>query len=112
MNVVTSAAIRHLKANGYRVMSMADPPDSKEAAALLRGMGYQVFPPYTPPMVGSSWMPMRGKPFSLVSPRVVVEVTAAEVAYQTGVSPGDAPHKIGLRSWQNWVRRARAKMLP
>lgn len=135
MNVFTNTAIRHLQAQGYRVMSLADPPDLAEAQRALLANGFHVAGPSEPPdltqarkvlehagmrvvpnhrsvpSVGSEWAPSYGrKRLSAFSRRKVIEASQQQVIYYD-VSDPDLLVPIALRSWHAWKSRTQAKLV-
>lgn len=127
MNIITSSAIAILAAHGYHVRGPNDPPDDVEALRRVKALGYQVFPPLAVPAPGMSWMPTRQRftiptkhlkgwievpPFELRK-LAVRKVDAATPTHVTFYYPGGLEWRetITLRSWHNWRRRMRAKVV-
>lgn len=83
MNLVTAAAIRHLRAHDWRL-----------------------FPPPAIPPYGSIWAPGLGhKPFQ----RQVTMATETHVSYRPPVVGVTVDKTITLRAWVRWRQRVRAK---
>lgn len=111
MSFLTNQAIHLLEKEGYRVMSLTDPPDAQEAIDLLRRLGFRVFPPLMVPPVGSLWTATRGVSMG----RKVLAVENGHVTYHVIYRVPDNPllvqHRPKLSSWHRWVQEAQAKQL-
>lgn len=83
MNLVTAAAIRHLRAHDWRL-----------------------FPPPSIPPYGSIWAPSLGH---RAQQRQVTMATGTHVSYRSPVIGVTVDKTITFRSWVRWRQQMRAK---